>query len=110
MTLVPSRYEVFGMTAAETLAAGAPLVAADLGAFRELARDGEEALLVRPDDAGALAQAALALLASPERAARLGAAARKRYEEAYAPASVAAAALAFYREAAARRRAEVGAR
>jgi glycosyltransferase involved in cell wall biosynthesis len=102
VVLVPSRYEVFGMTAAETLAAGAPLVAADIGAFREMARSGEEALLVPPDDAGALARAALELLASPDRAASLGAAGRKRFEASYAPRAVAATALAFYRDAAAR--------
>jgi glycosyltransferase involved in cell wall biosynthesis len=102
VVLVPSRYEVFGMTAAETLAAGAPLVAADLGAFREMAQSGEEALLAPPDDAEALARAALELLASPDRAARLGAAGRRRFEASYAPSAVAAAALAFYRAAAAR--------
>jgi glycosyltransferase involved in cell wall biosynthesis len=104
LVLVPSRYEVFGMTAAETLAAGAPLVAADLGAFREMVRSGEEALLVPPDDAKALARAALELLAAPDRAARLGEAGRRRFEASYAPPAVAAAALAFYRDAAFRHR------
>jgi glycosyltransferase involved in cell wall biosynthesis len=102
VVLVPSRYEVFGMTAAEALAAGAPLVAADLAAFREMVRAGEEALLVPPDDAPALARAVLDLLANPDRAARLGAAGRKRFEASYAPPAVAAAALAFYRDAAVR--------
>ena len=41
----------------EYLAAGKPIVASDLPAIREILRDGENAVLVEPDSAGALASA-----------------------------------------------------
>jgi glycosyltransferase involved in cell wall biosynthesis len=103
--VVASRYEVFGMTAAEALAAGAPLVAAQVGGLAEMLRDGENALTFAAGDAAALARRLRELLASPELAARLGAAGRRLFEARYAPAAVARETVAFYEEVLARRRA-----
>lgn len=74
VALVPSRSaETFGLSAVEAMAAGVPVVAARVGALREL--DGA-AVLVEPGDAAALA---VALQALPADAARRGlAAARAR--------------------------------
>ena len=79
--LMPSRWETFGMVAAETLAIGVPLVAFDVGPLREVAGDGG-ALLVSPFDCAAFAVAARTAVHSPRRrdeAARLGPAWARRY-------------------------------
>jgi glycosyltransferase involved in cell wall biosynthesis len=51
----PSRHEGFGLTVLEALAAGTPVIAADVAAVREVA--GEAAEYVTPGDAGAVAAA-----------------------------------------------------
>jgi glycosyltransferase involved in cell wall biosynthesis len=69
---VPSWYEGFGLPALEALACGTPVVAADLPALREVLSD--QAELVPPGDADALADALLRVLddpgGEPARAAR----------------------------------------
>lgn len=57
---VPSRWEGFGLAAAEGLAAGVPVVASDVDGLREVV--GDAGILVPPEDRGAL-RAALARLA-----------------------------------------------
>jgi phosphatidylinositol alpha-mannosyltransferase len=49
--------ESFGVVLLEAMAASTPIVASDLPGYRHVARPGEEALLVPPEDAGALARA-----------------------------------------------------
>lgn len=59
----------------EYLAAGVPVVASDLPAIRDIIRDGENGLLVAPDDPKALADGISRILADPalgERLARNG--------------------------------------
>ncbi|KGJ05670.1 mannosyltransferase [Paracoccus halophilus] len=53
----PARWEGFGLTPLEAMACGVPCVAARVGAYETLIRDGETGSLVPRDDAGALAQA-----------------------------------------------------
>jgi glycosyltransferase involved in cell wall biosynthesis len=63
----------------EYLAAGRPIVASDLPAFREVLADGENALLVTPGDAAAIAAAVRRLLDDGPLARRL---ARRAWEDA----------------------------
>ena len=67
----------------EALASGRPVLASDLSSLREVLRHDQNAWLVAPDDAEALAAGLRALLADRVRAARLAATARaeaQRYD------------------------------
>jgi len=70
--------ESFGITLAEAMAAGRPVVASAIPGYAAVARGGLDALLVPPGDPQALAEGIAALLRDPSRAAALGAAARER--------------------------------
>lgn len=63
--LMPSRFETFGMVAAETLAAGLPLIAFDVGPLAEVT-GGIGACLIQPFDIEAFAQAIAATVRDPE--------------------------------------------
>ncbi|MEV5983892.1 glycosyltransferase family 4 protein [Streptomyces sp. NPDC052051] len=100
---VPSLYEGFSLPAAETMAAGTPLVATTGGAVPEVAGpDGETCLAVPPGDAGALAAALTRLLGDPELRTRLGVAGRDRVLRHFTWARAAEGTVARYREALAR--------
>ncbi|SOE03170.1 glycosyltransferase family 4 protein [Blastococcus haudaquaticus] len=65
--------ESFGVILIEAMAAGAPIVASDLDAFARVLEDGKAGVLVRRDDAAALAGALGELLGDPARRAELSA-------------------------------------
>jgi phosphatidyl-myo-inositol alpha-mannosyltransferase len=67
--------ESFGIVLAEAMAAGAPIVASDLEAFRQVLRRGQAGLLFPTGNAAELAAAAGQLLDQPELRAGLSAAA-----------------------------------
>jgi phosphatidyl-myo-inositol alpha-mannosyltransferase len=69
--------ESFGIVLAEAMAAGAPIVASDLEAFRRVLRGGQAGELFPVGDPAALAHAAGRLLDDPRRRASLSAAARE---------------------------------
>ena len=64
---------------------------------REIARDGESALLVPPRDPAALAAAILRLAEDPDLRARLGAGGRRLVEREYSEDRIAAETLALWR-------------
>jgi phosphatidylinositol alpha-mannosyltransferase len=63
--------ESFGVILLEAMAARTPIVASDLEAFRRVLAGGSAGALVRPGDAGALADTLQTLLADPARRAAL---------------------------------------
>ncbi len=62
--LMPSRFETFGMVAAEGMATGAPVITFDVGPLREVTGDGE-ADLIAPFDVHAFAQAIVTRVSAP---------------------------------------------
>ncbi len=73
--------ESFGIVLAEAMAAGAPIVASDLDAFRQVLRGGRAGDLFRTGDPDALTAAAGRLLDDPQLRARLSAAAAEAVRE-----------------------------
>ena len=69
--------ESFGIVLAEAMAAGTPVVASDLPAFRRVLDDGAAGALVPVGDAGALAAGLAEVLGDPDRRAALAAAGRR---------------------------------
>jgi glycosyltransferase involved in cell wall biosynthesis len=92
-----NRLEGFGLVIAEAMAAGLPVVVADLPGVRELITAGEEGVLVEPLNAADLAEQIRSLLDDPVRRRRMGEAARRRAVERYALPVVVHALLAEYR-------------
>ena len=78
-----SRIEPFGNIVVEAWAARVPLVAARVQGPAALLSDGEDGLLVPPEDAGAMAAAIRRLAGEPALADRLTDAGRRRFEAAY---------------------------
>jgi glycosyltransferase involved in cell wall biosynthesis len=78
--LMPSRLEGLPMVAAEAMAAGLPVIAADVGAVDELLERGRAGVLIPPGDPSALATATADLLRDPARREFLGSAARASAE------------------------------
>ena len=76
--VMPSRWEGFGLAAAEAMAAGLPVVASDCDGLREVVEDGSTGLLVPPGDIQALARAMDRVLADGEQAGVWGRAGRRR--------------------------------
>jgi glycosyltransferase involved in cell wall biosynthesis len=70
--VLPSRGECLSVVLMEAGAAGLPIVATDVGALREAARPGENALVVRSGDVGALRAALEAIVDDEALRARLG--------------------------------------
>ena len=77
VVLLPSRWEGLPLVGLEALAAGTPIVAAAARGIRELLTDGENALLVPPGDAAALAAGVRRVLEEPGLAGRLVAGGRR---------------------------------
>jgi phosphatidylinositol alpha 1,6-mannosyltransferase len=70
-------HDTFGQTLQEAAASGLPVIAPAAGGPLDLVRDNVTGFLVKPGDAGALAEAVATLLADPARRAAQGTAARQ---------------------------------
>ncbi|MGN7977335.1 glycosyltransferase family 4 protein [Microbacterium sp. 22195] len=76
--VVPSRSESFGIVALEAWRGGAPLVMTSRGGAAEFIRDGEDGLLVDPEDASALTEALRRMLSDAPLRDQLAAAGLER--------------------------------
>lgn len=94
----PSSYEGFGLSVAEAMAVGLPVVAGDSSSVPEVV--GDAGILVPPRDAAALGAALRRLLGDPAERRRLGEAARRRAAS-FTWASAARAVRSVYAEASA---------
>jgi phosphatidyl-myo-inositol alpha-mannosyltransferase len=70
--------ESFGIVLVEAMAAGIPVVASDIPGYDEVVTDGQDGLLVPPNDPAALADAAGRVLDDPALASKLVAGGRER--------------------------------
>jgi glycosyltransferase involved in cell wall biosynthesis len=77
----PSLIESFGLTVAEAMSCGVPVVASCVGGLSEIIEDGVCGYLVPPRDSDALAAKVIDLLSNPERCQMFGKAGRRRAVE-----------------------------
>jgi len=96
LVVVPSLFEGFGLTAAEAMTAGKPVVASNVDGLREVIQDGISGLLVPPGNSKALGQAILELLANPAKAASMGERGKKIVETEFSLCRFQSAILATY--------------
>lgn len=81
VSVLPSHTEGLSNSLLESMAAGLPLVATDVGGNPELVREGENGFLVPVQDPEALAQAIGRILADENLARRFGRASKQRAQE-----------------------------
>ena len=75
------RYEGYGMTVLETMAAGVPVVASDAGNFREFIAEGRSGHIVADGEVAEVVKKALEILRTDGAVERMGKEARKRVEK-----------------------------
>jgi D-inositol-3-phosphate glycosyltransferase len=93
-----SWYGSFGITAVESMAAGVPMVATEVGGYRDTVVDGLTGALVPPRQPDTLGHAIRRVLADPIRRVEYAAAGLDRVRQVYSWDRVAARVLAEYRE------------
>jgi glycosyltransferase involved in cell wall biosynthesis len=98
----PVRWEGFGLALLEAMLAAKPVVASAVSSIPEIVVDGENGVLVPPDDPEALAAAITALLDDPDRAAAYGRAGAERARTEFSVARMAERTAEVYAAAASR--------
>jgi len=96
--VLPSRRESFGLTLAEAMASGLPVVSTNVTAIPEVVKDGENGILVPPNDPEKFAGAVNSLLDNPERMRKMGIKGRERVKENFTWEKVAERVLKYYEE------------
>jgi glycosyltransferase involved in cell wall biosynthesis len=95
----PSRWEGFGLVAAEAMACGKAIVVSDAPGFRELISEGETGLFAKVEDPQGLAEAIGLLLADAQLRQTLGTAASNDMRARFRGVAVGKSILHIYREA-----------
>ncbi len=85
---LPSHWEALPMSVLESMAAGLPIVASDVGGIPMAVGDGRAGVLVKAKDVGALSQALITLLRDPAYRKSMGSAARRRAIDEYSAATI----------------------
>lgn len=98
VAVFPSLYEPFGIVALEAMAAGVPVVAADVGGLGEIVRDGENGLKARPGSASSLADHIARVLTDPGLADHLNSRAASWIKNVYNWEKIAGRTLTVYEE------------
>jgi glycosyltransferase involved in cell wall biosynthesis len=98
ISVVASRYESFSMVTLEAMAAGAPVIAPNVGGISEIIEHEHNGLLFRPEDAANLAATILQLMSNPAMARTLGQQAARNAVMNYSPAGIARHTLTFHQE------------
>lgn len=93
---LPSRREGLPKSLLEAAAFGRPIIATDVPGCREVARAGENALLVPVDDANALASAIETLAKNPELRKNFGSSGRRSVEASFSSAAIGAQIVDIY--------------
>lgn len=96
LTVVCSRYETFGNTVTEAMAAGCPIVATDAGGISEIIVNNRNGLVAPIADIDGLAAAIAKLLDDPALAARLGERAGYDCHARFEPRKIARRTVDFY--------------
>jgi len=96
--VMPSLYEGFGLTAAEAMAAGLPVVASDIEGLREVVEHQKTGYLCPAGDSRHLACRLLELLESPDRAREMGRLGRQRAAALFSLETFAESILLAYRD------------
>jgi glycosyltransferase involved in cell wall biosynthesis len=79
--LLPSSYEGFPMVLLEAWATGVPVIATSVAAIPKVCTNGEDALLVPPQDSSALAEAIMMLLKNSDLAGRLASTGHRKVQQ-----------------------------
>jgi glycosyltransferase involved in cell wall biosynthesis len=81
VVVVPSEFEGFGLSAAEAMAAGVPVVASNVDGLREVVEDGVSGILVPFGDVEKMSSSLLAVLFDAVKAKEMGKKGRRRVED-----------------------------
>lgn len=100
MTLLahPATMEGFANVAMQAMAAGIPVVSADVGGMSESVRDGVSGILVPPRDPGRLAEAVISLLDNPSLQRKLGQSGRSIVEQEFTVSRMVTETIKIYRD------------
>jgi glycosyltransferase involved in cell wall biosynthesis len=96
--VIPSRFEPFGITALEAMAAGAPMAVSGVDGLAEIVQNEVDGLWFVPDDIGEMADDIVRLLTDRSLAARLASSGREKAKR-YSWSSAAEKTLGVYRAA-----------
>lgn len=96
--VLPSLMESFGLTVAEAMACGKPVIATNVGGISEIVQQRKTGILVRPGDIEGLAEAMIELLSDSRLASRYGKEGRGIVTEKFTWEAVAKRVLQVYEE------------